>query len=219
MSDDRYPVNPLDGPARFADELATLKQRISSLEARSGRGMQPVIYDPATGQELVRLGLLSDGSYGLLLHNAAGRTVLRVSNDGTFLPQIPIPMLPNPGASVGNGSTMRPGTTSGTFTELWRGDFWSVGPTIFYDLLAYANAGDIDWEILCYENGGTPTVAVGPTNETSNMQRSGAFTIPTAGLVSGTDPAGRPMTVRVLVRRNSGANAADMGVNAPCLNY
>lgn len=129
-----------------------------------------------------------------------------------------IAFYPNGGASVGNGSTMRPGTTSGSYTELWRGDFYATGVNIAYDITIYPNGSTMDWRLMVYETGGTPTSAAGETGQTSNAQKTGTVAIPTAGLVSGTDPKGKSMTARLEARRTSGSTSVDIAINAAAVN-
>lgn len=130
-----------------------------------------------------------------------------------------IPFFPNGGASVGNGSTMRPGTTSGSYTELWRGDFYATGVNITYDISIYPNGSTMDWRLMVYENGGgTPTSAAGETGQTSNAQKSGTVAIPTGGLISGTDPKGKNMTARLEARRTAGSTSVDIAINATAVN-
>lgn len=225
MGDDRYSPDPLNGPAQFADALREINRRLDALEGRSGKGVQPIIFDPATGNELIRLGRLDDGTHGLLIKDLAGRTMFKVTaENGQTAPRVGLPIYPNSQAYL-TGQTVnafRPGTNSATMFELWRTDFYSIGPIVSYDLIAFANGGNMTWRILCYEyGGGTPTVVVGPTVETTSVQRQGTFTIPAACLIpaTGSDPAGRRMTMRIEAQLNSGAVTADIAVNAPPINY
>lgn len=130
-----------------------------------------------------------------------------------------IPFYPNGGASIGNGSTMRPGTTSGSYTELWRGDFYATGVNITYDITIYPNGSTMDWRLMVYEQGGgTPTSAAGETGQTTNAQKAATVAIPTGGLLSGTDPKGRSMTARLEARRTAGATSVDIAMNAAAVN-
>jgi len=185
-------------------------------------GSAGLISRDASSDPLVYVGQLPDGTHGLMVLNANGRVLFKVTSEGGQI--APSPTLAAQSASgylSGSASQgFRPGSPLGTYVELWRTDFWSVGSKIDYDLSVYANAGNMTWQILCYEYGGaSSTVAVGPTTETTNTQRSGTFTIPTAGLANGTDPAGRNMTIRVQAKINSGATTADVAVNGPFINH
>jgi hypothetical protein len=220
MTGDRYPVDPLNGPANMAQQLRDLERRIGALEGAPLIGSNLTTVDPTSGTNPVIVGKLPDDTYGILIVNENGRVVQQSGTAGFVAPQQAIPMFPNGGASV--STSFRPGTTSGSFTELWRGDFWSTAPDVSYDLVVFPNAGNMDWRIRVYEYGtpanGTPTVAASGAGETANIERSGSFTIPSACLVSGTDPVGRRMTIRVEAKRNSGSAQVDVAVAGPPIN-
>jgi hypothetical protein len=212
----------------FASTLADHERRLKVQESTS-RLISSSIRDgsltlqDANGVGIVVLGKQPNGTHGISVLDANGQTLFRItSEEGQVAPRGTVPISWSLGSFLAGSTTQsfRPGTSNAAFTELWRGDFWSVGSKVDYDLTAYANGGNMTWQIKCYEvSGGTPTVVVGPTTETTNAQRSGTFTIPAACLASGTDPAGRFMTVRVEAKLNSGAITADMTPNTPFTSH
>lgn len=220
-----------------ADRLKAIELRLDLLERHnpldnsSVRNGQITLQD-ANGVGIVVLGRQANGHHGIGLFDTNGQTLLySTSEDGQTAPWGSIGVQPGGSALVsGTANSFRPGTNAATFTELWRADFYSTGQVVEFDFTVYPNAGNMDWQIKCYQANGTPTVVGSytptgggsqswPQNETANTQRSGSFVIPAAGLVSGTDPAGRRMTLRVEARKNSGATTIDVAVNAPFLNH
>jgi hypothetical protein len=177
----------------------------------------------ANGVGIVVLGKQANGHHGIGVYDPSGQTLFLVtSEDGQVAPHGTVPLYWSLNGLLTGSATQsfRPGTNNAAFTELWRGDFWSFGSKVDYDLTVFANGGNMSWQIKCFETGGgTPTVVVGPNTETTNVQRAGTFTIPTAGLVSGTDPAGRFMTIRIEARLNSGATTADVTPNTPFTSH
>lgn len=202
----------------FFDLIKKMQADIKALQTS-----QQFVVTNQSGVVVMRTGLLPDGTNGIQLYDVNGQTVFKVDDiDGQKFPQASIMPAPD-GQAYLSGTTanaFRPGTASATMFELWRADFSSVGSKIDYNLLVFANGGNMTWQIQCCENGGgTLTTVVGPTTETSNANRAGTFTIPTAGLLSGTDPVGRQITVRIQAQLNSGATTADVAVNIPFINH
>ncbi len=186
-------------------------------------------FDPTTGAALVKLGNLGDGSYGIAVMNLAGRVVFRVDGvNGQSAPYLFAPGMPSGLNGVLNTSTpnsFRPGTTSATFVELWRADFFAIGNQVDYDLTMFANSGNMSWQIKSYQyislsTTGTPIVVASGT-ETTNVQRTGTFTIDPLSLLSdgSNDVAGRFMTVRVEAKKNSGSFTVDIAQNGPFYNH
>lgn len=176
----------------------------------------------ADGNELVRLGLLDDGgNYGIQVTNDQGGRVFRVTQNGMREPSWPLAITPAPTAPVGNGSTMRAGTTSATYTELWRADFYCTGYGISFDFYEFPNGGNMDWRAMVYEvGGGSPAELFTRTGVTANAQYAAGLSIPTDGLaIPGSDPIGKSLTMRIEARRNSGSNSVDIGVNASPLVF
>lgn len=220
MADDRYTPNPLDGPASDAEWRRGIEQRLAEVEARGAYAATLTSID-TDGNELVRIGKLLDGSFGILITDAEGRALFRVDSvSGQTAPFVhPVPVVATTALLSGTTSGFRPGTNSASFVSLWAHEFWSVGDQVDYDLTFYANAGSMDWRITVHEVGAPAVVAVGPNTETTNVQRAGTLTIPATALVSGTDVAGRRMRLDVEVKKNSGTSTVDASLNAPPRNY
>jgi hypothetical protein len=175
----------------------------------------------SAGNSIVVLGKQDDGaSHGISVWNANGRSLMWVTSEqGQRAPVSYAAATPNGSASV--AGSLRPGTSSASFFELWRADLYSIGSLVNYDITAFANGGNMDWRILAYEYyAGTPIV-VASGNETTNVQRTGAITIPSTCLNPGTgsDPAGRNLTLRVEAKKNSGASTVDIAMSAQFANY
>jgi hypothetical protein len=173
------------------------------------------------GDVLVRLGTLDDSTHGIEIRNGNGRTLFKVtSEDGQVAPFVNAVPVSSVGALVsGLTNGFRPGTNSASFVSLWAHEFWSVGDQIDYNIVAWPNAGNMDWQITMHEIGASAVVAIGPNNETSNISRSGTFTIPTSALVSGTDVSGRQMRMDIEARKNSGPTTVDVSQNEAPRNY
>ena len=113
MSDtNRYPVNPLDGAAGFAEWRKDIERRLSALEGAPLVGTQMTVKDTG-GNVRVLLGLLDDATnYGLQVFDADGVEAVNVSGSGFENPVFQVPI--RPAAYAGSGAFI---TTSGTFTS------------------------------------------------------------------------------------------------------
>jgi hypothetical protein len=213
----------------LVDRITNLESRLkiqettSRLQTSSLQDGTLTLQD-ANGLAVVTLGKQADGTHGIQVANVNGRTLFQVTSENgqtapydTLAAQSSVNALLSGSAAQG----FRPGTNAGAFTELWRTDFYSNGAQVDYDLTAYANGGNMSWQIVAYEYGGGTPVAVASGTETTNVQRQGTFTISSASLVPGTgsDQAGRYLTIRVQGRLNSGATTADIVLNAPFVNH
>lgn len=160
----------------------------------------------------VQLGKV-DGSYGIKVTTPSGAVVYEKLASGLTFPRQALAM-----TISGN---VRPGTTSATYDELWRADFDSIGPSVSYDITAFANAGNMDLVILLYERTTSPYTALTISGIAANTQYSGTLTLNSASFIAGTgtDPAGRHMTLRVQAKRNSGASTVDVALNGNFVNY
>lgn len=136
----------------------------------------------------------------------------RIRETGTA-PTTAVPILPNGGATASSGA-FRPGTTSSSYFELWRGDFYSVGATLAYDVTVAPNVATMSWRILVGEVGVTGAVLLEETGITVAGQRGGTLDLSLAALVSGTDPLGRFMSMRIEAKRTAGSGTVDIAVNA-----
>ena len=164
------------------------------------------------GNTMVRLGKV-DSSYGIKVTTPTGAVVFEKLASGLTFPRQSLAM-----TISGN---IRPGTTSAAYDELWRADFDSIGPSVNYDLTAFPNAGNMDFVILLYEKTTSPYTAFTVTALTANTQYSGTLTLNSASFIAGTgtDPAGRHMTLRIQAKRNSGASTVDVALNGNFVNY
>jgi len=211
MSDtNRYPANPLDPAAQFAEWRRDIERRLAAVEGVPLVGSQMTVKD-TDGNVLVEVGKLDDGSYGFELRNSSGTTLFKLTTEGQITPRQYL-------AWSSNGTTI--GFTSASYTEIFRSDFDSLGPRVDYDIQANP-LSPMDFKIQCYEYhyggpSGTPVDVV--EQITANGQYHGNFDIPVAGLVDGTDVQGKNMTIRVLGRRTSGANTPTLRLNAPFSN-
>jgi hypothetical protein len=205
----------------FADQIADLQRRMRVQESTS-RLISSSIRDgsltlqDANGAGIVVLGKQADGKHGIAVFDVTGQTLFRVtSEDGQTFPRALIPCESSVSCTLSGSSTQgfRPGTASASFVPLWIGRFSSVGPTVDYDLTAFANGGNMSWQITCNEFGMGDVVVVGPNVETTNVARTGSFTLGAGNLLSGADPAGRQMVFKVWARINSGATTADVVLN------
>jgi hypothetical protein len=177
----------------------------------------------ASGRTLVSLGQVPGGAHGIQVANVNGRVLFQVtSENGQAAPYAFVPAITGVNDVISGGASgFRPGTTNAAFTELWRADFYSVGPNVNYDFSFWAAASSMDWRILAFEETtGTPTVVASGT-ETTNVARQGTFSLPAACLIAGTgtDPVGRFMTLRLEAKKNSGASTVDVSQNAPYFNH
>jgi len=219
---DRYEAQPGDDNAQLAERLRHMEEKIAALEGVPLVGSNLTALDASTGNVLVVAGVLPDGKHGFLVQNSNGRILFRVAaEDGQTAPiQYPPATPSTTGLLSGAVNGFRPGTNSASGVSLWACEFWSVGPKIDYNFTAFANGGNMNWAITCNEVGGAVlNHAVG--SETTNVQRTGTFTISPSVLVAGTgsDPAGRRMRLDFVAAKNSGASTVDIQLNAPPRNY
>lgn len=213
-------------PDNILDTINKLEERVRTLESASRLQSSSLRDGTLTMQDqngfgVVYLGKLTDGTHGISVNDSSGRVLFRVSSErgqvAPFALAAPLPSLD--GVVSGTTNSFRPGTSSVAFVELWRSDLFTVGPTVNYDFTMFANGGNMSWQLLCYEYVGGAQTVVASGTETTNVQRQGTFTIPAACLLSGTDPVGRYLTIRVQAKRNSGAFTSDVQANAPFYNY
>lgn len=218
-------ITPKDIGGRIKD----LERRMEVMEQTS-RNIRSSIRDgnlelqDSNGVGVVELGEQPlDGHHGIGIFTATGQQIfVATSEDGQVFPRYVISVHPAGSALVGGGATpmMRPGTNSPAYAELWRGDFYSVGSMVDYDISVSANGGNMDWRILIYQFGASPWVVAGIPGEVAGGERSGTITIPPESLLGGpADAAGRHMTLRVEARLNSGAFTADVAVISPFINH
>ena len=206
--------------------LRELEHRVAVLET-SSRLYNSAIREgtlriqDSSGNPMVTLGKLDDGSYGIIIQNSTPSTLMRVDSvSGQVFPRQLIPLVyPNSSLVSGLTSGMRPGTNSATFVSLYTGRFSSVGNKIDYDITVFPNAGNMDWQIICQEFGviGDQVIASG-SGETANVQRTGVATLTAANLTSGSDPAGRQMFITLQARKNSGPSTVDINMNNSMTN-
>lgn len=182
-----------------------------------------------TGGATITVGDFSAGNRGfrvksqLNAHPTANQDLFRISEDGWEFPRMQIPLTPSPGG----GGTYQTGvpqlvTNSGSYVELHRCDFDSVGATISYDLFRYVGAGvtTMDWRLRVYEvGGGTPQTLASQTGQGSSGQAAGSATIPTSCILSGTDVRGRNMTLRLEALVATGAGYTGIAPATPLQNY
>ena len=82
MPDDRYDVNPLDGPAQFANWRRSIEGRVGALEGAPMVGVSLESKD-TDGSALVVVGPLADGSRGLqVISEETGYELLRATSQG-----------------------------------------------------------------------------------------------------------------------------------------
>lgn len=222
MSDtNRYPVNPLDGAAGFAEWRRDIERRLSAVEGAPLVGSNVTAFDES-GNQLVTVGKLADGSYGIEIQNASGRTIMRVTSDaGQTVPPI-TPWVAQTGVVSGLTNGFRPGTSSATYAATVGVYFWAVGDQVDYRMSAVPNGGNMSWEIGITEWDaltdtalGVEAIVAGPTTETATTVRNGTFTIPASCLEAGTgdDPVGRFYKAVVYLKRNSGSTTVDVQVS------
>lgn len=112
-ADDRYQVDPLDGPAAMAQTLRSLEQRVSALEGAPLSGSNLTVIDEA-GTTRATLGKLASGLYGLELLDAVSAPVLEVDDTGFLIPAIPLQPRDANAFIIGNGATF-------SVTSWWAG--------------------------------------------------------------------------------------------------
>lgn len=94
MSDtNRYPVNPLDGAAGFAEWRRDMERRLSALEGQPLVGSQMTGKD-TSGNTRTIVGDLRDGYYGVATYDANGNEIFRTDERGLRSPSIPVPLIP-----------------------------------------------------------------------------------------------------------------------------
>jgi hypothetical protein len=198
-----------------------LLERHNPLDVSSVRNGQIKLLD-ANGNAIVVLGQQANGHHGIAVQDVNGQQVFTVtSEDGQLFPRALIPVTNTTSCLLSGNAAQgfRPGTSSASFLPLWIGRFSSVGPIVDYDLECYANGGNMSWQITCNEFGMSDVVVVGPNTETTNVQRTGTFTLGASNILSGSDPAGRQMVFKVFARINSGATTADVTLNNVPTNH
>lgn len=166
-----------------------------------------IVVQNADGADVVTLGRLDDGVYGFEIKNAAGQTIFKVTDAGQVFPYAYAPWT-SPSATYS--------FTSASYTEVFRCDFSSMGPMVEYDIQVDNAGGQADVEITVAEFGAAAVTVAELLN--ASGQCPGSFAIPAAALVSGTDPQGRQISVRILARRASGAGTPTLRLNAPIYN-
>jgi hypothetical protein len=213
-------------PASLAIWQKEIERRVAVLET-SSRLYNSAIREgtlriqDSSGNPMVTLGKLDDGTYGMLIQSSTGQTLFKVDSvNGQLAPTAILTPVVSVGALLsGAPNGFRPGTQSATYVSIWAHEFWSVGPKVDFNIVAYANAGDMDWRITAHEVGAPAVVVWGPLNETSNSTRNGTITIPASALLSGTDVAGRRMRLDIEAKKNSGPSTVDISLNNPPRNY
>ena len=181
------------GPFSTVGAISTLREKT-------------IVIQDAAGNDLVLLGRLDADVYGIEIKNRNGQTVFKVTDQGQTFPYAYIPW-----SSVAAEYEF----TSASYTEIFRNDFSSMGPVVQYDVQANA-VSPMDFRIKITEAGGTYVDVVEQIS--ASGQYAGEFTIPGACLISGTDPQGRQMSVRIEGRRTSGAGTPTLRLNAPLYN-
>ncbi len=172
------------------------------------------------GNAIIRLGKLSDTAYGIVVVSGENRQVFAAGPGISTAPPGIVPMVVSTSAIVG-GTSFRPGTNSASLTEIWKGEFFSVGPDVFWTVTIFPNAGNMDFRVTIQEEGGGPEQTVwNETGTTANSVRSATFAIPTSCLVpaTGTDVLGRFFLIRMLAKKNSGPASVDIAIQRHPLN-
>lgn len=120
--DNRYAVDPLDGPAAMAETLRRLEQRVSALEGAPLAGVSAAVYD-ADGEPLVALGDLGDGDRGILVHSATDDwDLVRMTTEGWIRPHLSGISL-DPAAFIS--------VTSASFVQTWVSTYGeALGPGV-----------------------------------------------------------------------------------------
>jgi hypothetical protein len=164
------------------------------------------IYDD-TGAQVVALGEIGAGEYGIDIASG-GRSMLRAdSTGGMSIPVFPLSWIGNPAEPVdGNG---RKTTTSATFSALWRSHrAFAFGDQFGYNFNFVCAGGTTgDWQITCVEIGGSsPVVIASGAGLTGSSNALGIVTIPPSATISGTDAVlGRNFNFQLEMRRTAGA--------------
>lgn len=214
-------------PQDLGTELEDIKRRLKALETAPRAAFTSIkegtleIRDDADNL-LVELGKI-DTVYGIRISSDTGQEILNINNvQGHDFPRMPVVLVPSPdGGGFFTTSKAAVVTTSTSWKELYRGDFSSVGTTIRYDMIVQAlTAGaTLDWRIMIAEVGGTLTQAASGTGTSTASQVASTFSIPAACLISGTDPRGRSMSIRVEAQRATGSGEVFAAPTSPFLNY
>lgn len=187
-ADDRYQINPLDGPAGMAETVRRLEQRLSVLEGGNTSGT--FTSADVDGNGLVYAGTLPDGDRGFLLHSEshAWDIMRATADDGWVAPHLVFNSFDPAASKI---------VTSGSLVDTW-GLF--DGSALGRGVEVY-----ISW-----------TTDPGTTGEITVRASTGAETDPfvlTAGTTDGTfvrwlhgyTPGTGPLSLRLRARRTAGA--------------
>ncbi len=172
------------------------------------------------GETVIDIGKTSDTNFGIIIYSPEGRQIFSAGRGVSAAPPGIVPLVVG-GSAVVSGTSFRPGTTSASFTVIWTGTLFSIGPDVFWTVNIFPNSGNMDFRVRILEQGGgTATNVYLDTAITANGNRNGTFAIPTACLVpaTGTDPLGRFYTLTFEAKRNSGASPVDIQPTSMPLN-
>lgn len=172
------------------------------------------------GNPVIFIGKAST-SYGITIFTPENRALFSAGRDLSAAPPVTCVMFVGVSALKSTATADRPGTTSGTLTEIWAGDFFSVGPDIFWSVIVAPNAQTMQFQVTIQEDAGTEQVVYNETGITLLGSRSDTFTIPTSCLATGTgtDVLGRFFRLRYYARRSAGATGTvDVGLARHPLN-
>lgn len=129
MSDtNRYPANPLDPAAQFAEWRRDIERRLAAVEGVPLVGSQLTGKD-TTGATRSVVGNLGDGYYGVATYDANGNELFRTDERGLRAPSIPIPFQP---FNTPTGFNVL--TTSTTYDSGAIG-FYATVPSVLHDAI------------------------------------------------------------------------------------
>lgn len=161
MADDRYPTDPMSGPAALAQELRELKRRVKELEASRplgnttlANGTLQVMDD--NGFLLMEVGKISDRGverYGLAVYvPSSGKPMFLATADGGIeYPGIDMRFVPFDGQRA---------TVSGSFTAIYSARNLSIVADAFYVIVPWATDGATTGEVRLSDVYGGNTSAV-----------------------------------------------------------
>ncbi len=205
-------------------QLAELERRVRDTEQSANTQYASIREGALTildgdGNVVITLGKVATDKYGIVIYSLEGRQVFAAGPGLSPAPPDIVPMIAL--GQVSSAGTFRPGTTSGTLTELWRGHFFSTAPDIFWPIVVAPNGSTMEIAVTIQQEGGTEINVYSEaaiTGATAN--RSGTFAIPTTCLVpgTGTDVLGRFFFFRYYARRTAGATTVDIGQQYPPTN-